>query len=42
MFYFVKGEEKHLNFIVFDKRLKYFEFNSSFVMKNKGKNPKEF
>jgi len=42
MFYYSSSEAKHLNFAIFDKCLRVYEFNSSFIYKHKNKHKEEF
>jgi hypothetical protein len=42
MFYFMRGENKQLNFIIFDRKLRHYEFDSTYIIKHKRKNLNEF
>ena len=37
MFFYCKGANKDLNFVIFDVNLRSIEFNSAFIVKNKNK-----
>ena len=42
MFYFSRTESKQVNFTIFDKSLRCYEFSSEFILKKKSRHISEF
>lgn len=42
MFYYVKKNNQEINFIVFDRYLRFVEFSSEYIETNRQSHPREF